>query len=84
MNGRFDTGLKFFKMFGSRSAFLIRGMMAAILKTAGTTPSLKDALTTSDITSINSSRCCCSKSDGMGSKTHDFGADDMMICLKVL
>ena len=70
MNGTFETGRKFFRLLGSRLGFLIRGVIAAVLKAGGTTPSLKEAFIKFFITSIMSSICCCNKSDGIGSKEH--------------
>ena len=72
---RLETGRKFFKLFGSREAFLRRGLTTADLKVDGKVPGDKETLTmfvrVGSRSSINSRR-----SDvGRGSNEQDVGFD---------
>ena len=71
---RLETGRKFFKLFGSRDAFLTRGLTTADLKADGKVPDDKEKLMM--FVRVGSRSSINSRSDvGRGSNEQEVGFD---------
>ncbi len=67
MKGRFDIGLQLDNWDGSRSGFLIKGLITANLSDLGTQPVVSEELIIFKSGSITSGQICLNKHVGTGS-----------------
>ena len=67
---RFETGLKFFRSFGSKLGFLRNGFTNADLKMAGKEPDTRESSTTDVMVGRRMSRHSMRRGVGMGSSSH--------------
>lgn len=66
-NGRLEIGRKFSKLLGSRPVFFNIGVMAAILREAGTVPVVSEEQMIADMRGSKEGRHALTKTVGMGS-----------------
>ncbi|WP_419583312.1 hypothetical protein, partial [Thiolapillus sp.] len=67
---RFETGLKFFRSFGSSEVFFRRGLTIACLNTVGNVPESSDWFTTWVSAGTISSEQSNKRDVGIGSRSH--------------
>ena len=78
IKGRFATGRKFFKTFGSRDVFIKIGVMTALLKWLGTVDVEKESFKILVINGNSTGRHCFTIQVGNGSDAQDFDDDNLI------